>query len=828
MSTIRGRLSSIRDQKLAAAPSSLSLSSSGSYHSAQESSSSHQLAQESTHNVVVVYNTPNPVIIDHMKEITNEQQRLVEHVDTMRRRMNDIESGVDQTQFLAIQKQLSVGETVAPVTQEQPPISTSMLENLEILEHDFNSKLDDLLHEIDQLKAANNPHSHSILGSSVEQLRKQLDKLELTVRQHVKTTPSSEVDAIGALKESHTNVKEELTKVAQKVAEVAQEGRVTQESVDLLKQNIASVLDTVNESKQATQESVDLLKQNIASVLDTVNESKQATQESVESQVNKTRSDIALDISNVDTKIQSSRNDLITEWKSKVEDFNQFKTDVLFSVDALKAMVDDVHVLKASVDNVYSRINDTQASVTTLQSDVQSSAVKVHLRIDDNHANLSNRISDVQTSIAEVKALADETRFAMNDTRVAVAGVSSDVQALVADVKVSVENAHSRIDDTRVTVATLLSDIETSVDETRGTIATLSTDVHASVANVKASVDETRGTIATLSTDVHASVANVKASVDNAHYRIDDTRMTVATLLSDVQTSINEVHALVDETRLKLDQDHKIEKVESQLKSLSIEFDVLIQERSQTESYIEVIKFNVSGLQEEHEMLKCQQESLLAKIQPIREEIVGIEEKINKMKSEFSVKSEQFQQKNAIQTFEIQDVRAQLEGAKDEQCKIMKQNMNLSKLCESIENEYKSISANFKQQYDTLQKRYQQLHTIMVSNMEETERGNQSVRELIEVHTRIEKDYKDVTTSYEQQQNEYQESLKERDARLKLLEDQVKQQLDSVDSRLVTLQHSSEQGVGGVGGVNSRARLSSRLEELAQPRQITQKKASSS
>ena len=801
MSTIRGRLSSIRDQKLAAAPSSLS--SSGSYHSAQESSSSHQLAQESTHNVVVVYNTPNPVIIDHMKEITNEQQRLVEHVDTMRRRMNDIESGVDQTQFLAIQKQLSVGETVAPVTQEQPPISTSMLENLEILEHDFNSKLDDLLHEIDQLKAANNPHSHSILGSSVEQLRKQLDKLELTVRQHVKTTPSSEVDAIGALKESHTNVKEELTKVAQKVAEVAQEGRVTQESVDLLKQNIASVLDTVNESKQATQESVDLLKQNIASVLDTVNESKQATQESVESQVNKTRSDIALDISNVDTKIQSSRNDLITEWKSKVEDFNQFKTDVLFSVDALKAMVDDVHVLKASVDNVYSRINHTQASVTTLQSDVQSSAVKVHLRIDDNHANLSNRISDVQTSIAEVKALADETRFAMNDTRVAVAGVSSDVQALVADVKVSVENAHSRIDDTRVTVATLLSDIETSVDETRGTIATLSTDVY-------------------------ASVANVKASVDNAHYRIDDTRMTVATLLSDVQTSINEVHALVDETRLKLDQDHKIEKVESQLKSLSIEFDVLNQERSQTESYIEVIKFNVSGLQQEHEMLKCQQESLLAKIQPIREEIVGIEEKINKMKSEFSVKSEQFQQKNAIQTFEIQDVRAQLEGAKDEQCKIMKQNMNLSKLCESIENEYKSISANFKQQYDTLQKRYQQLHTIMVSNMEETERGNQSVRELIEVHTRIEKDYKDVTTSYEQQQNEYQESLKERDARLKLLEDQVKQQLDSVDSRLVTLQHSSEQGVGGVGGVNSRARLSSRLEELAQPRQITQKKASSS
>lgn len=154
--------------------------------------------------------------------------------------------------------------------------------------------------------------------------------------------------------------------------------------------------------------------------------------------------------------------------------------------------------------------------------------------------------------------------------------------------------------------------------------------------------------------------------------------------------------------------------------------------------------------------------------------------------------------------------------------------MNLSKLCESIENEYKSISANFKQQYDTLQKRYQQLHTIMVSNMEETERGNQSVRELIEVHTRIEKDYKDVTTSYEQQQNEYQESLKERDARLKLLEDQVKQQLDSVDSRLITLQHSSEQGVGGVGGVNSRARLSSRLEELAQPRQITQKKASSS
>ena len=271
---------------------------------------------------------------------------------------------------------------------------------------------------------------------------------------------------------------------------------------------------------------------------------------------------------------------------------------------------------------------------------------------------------------------------------------------------------------------------------------------------------------------------------------------------------------------------HEILKVEGQLVSLLTEIDVLNQERSQTESHLETMKSNVSGLQQGHETLRSEHESLLAQIQPIHQEIIGIEQQINDIKSEFSVKSDQFEQKNASQNLEIGDIRMKLQGAMSEQCKILSQNVNLSELCESLENEYKSISTNFKQQYDTLQKRYQQLHTIMVSNMEETERGNQSVRELVDVHTRIEKDYKDITNSYEQQQQEYQESLKERDSRLKLLEDQVKHQLGSVDSRLGEIQRAG----GQVGNANSsiRGRLSSRLEELSQPRQITQKKTSSS
>ena len=116
-------------------------------------------------------------------------------------------------------------------------------------------------------------------------------------------------------------------------------------------------------------------------------------------------------------------------------------------------------------------------------------------------------------------------------------------------------------------------------------------------------------------------------------------------------------------------------------------------------------------------------------------------------------------------------------------------------------------------QYETLQKRYQQLHTLLVSNMEDAERSNQSVRELIELHKKIETEYKDMVEMYDKQQTDYKNSLENRDNKLQQLESQVKEQLHTMENRITQL-HTTEPVV---------SRLS-RIDELAVPRYITPKK----
>ena len=134
-----------------------------------------------------------------------------------------------------------------------------------------------------------------------------------------------------------------------------------------------------------------------------------------------------------------------------------------------------------------------------------------------------------------------------------------------------------------------------------------------------------------------------------------------------------------------------------------------------------------------------------------------------------------------------------------------------------LDTEYKDFTQKFQTQVDALQKRYQQLHTVMLSNMEESERGNQSVQELIGLHKNMEQEYQTIMTSYDQQHEDYKSSLQEKDDRLKALESQVKEQLENVEQRIVNIQNS-----GGASGVGKPKHT--RIDELAIPRHITPKK----
>ena len=150
----------------------------------------------------------------------------------------------------------------------------------------------------------------------------------------------------------------------------------------------------------------------------------------------------------------------------------------------------------------------------------------------------------------------------------------------------------------------------------------------------------------------------------------------------------------------------------------------------------------------------------------------------------------------------------------DDQEQIRETMTKLSDMHVKLEDDYKKITDQFKTQYEKIQKRYQELHTVMVSNMEETERGNQSVRELIDLHKHMENEYKDMMANYEKQHSEYKASLEERDERLQALEVQVKEQLDGVSQKMNSLQNPASPP--------NTAR--SRIDELAQPKFITPKK----
>jgi chromosome segregation ATPase len=151
----------------------------------------------------------------------------------------------------------------------------------------------------------------------------------------------------------------------------------------------------------------------------------------------------------------------------------------------------------------------------------------------------------------------------------------------------------------------------------------------------------------------------------------------------------------------------------------------------------------------------------------------------------------------ACQRF-VADISAQVKDIKDQQQVLTSQAPGYDKKIES------------------LQKRYQQLHAIMVSNMEETERLNVNITEVIDYHKKMDQQYREAATLYENRQNEYVSALHDKDMQLKTLEADVKKQLEQMESRITTMQAPTDN--------IQNSRLSSRIEELAQPKYVTPKK----
>jgi DNA repair exonuclease SbcCD ATPase subunit len=152
----------------------------------------------------------------------------------------------------------------------------------------------------------------------------------------------------------------------------------------------------------------------------------------------------------------------------------------------------------------------------------------------------------------------------------------------------------------------------------------------------------------------------------------------------------------------------------------------------------------------------------------------------------------------------VQELETQLQQYIEQRNQMLRENENLTLIYKKLDTDYQTFIKEFKSQYDMLQKRYHQIHTIMISNMEETEKTNQTVRDLIDLHKRMEEEYKSMFMAYEKQQNEYKTSLQEKDTQLKTIES------------LLTENNTN----------TTTTKLPTRIDELAVPKHITPKKTS--
>ena len=97
-----------------------------------------RLSPPSSSSQPIVYVNPSPEF--SIRELTDEQHRVMEQMKTVTRRVDDIETNMDQTQFQALQRQLSSYHALTPPS-----------ESLEDFEREYNQKLADMHEELQGL-----------------------------------------------------------------------------------------------------------------------------------------------------------------------------------------------------------------------------------------------------------------------------------------------------------------------------------------------------------------------------------------------------------------------------------------------------------------------------------------------------------------------------------------------------------------------------------------------------------------------------------------------------------------------------------------------------
>jgi len=476
---------------------------------------------------------------------------------------------------------------------------------------------------------------------------------------------------------------------------------------------------------------------------------------------------------------------------------------------AERQWLEQFQTLRAPVEQLAQQVAELQGS----SHSVQQQLVGCEQRVLDAQTQIGTAL---ETQAEATKTLVDALQFQWDEWKAQIEASPpwDQVQRDIAAKQLLIGSLQTQLSDLSQTLNRLKDEVvykdqievaDTITDEFDSKLQHIQTALQAEVdrklqqtlATVEQQLASFRATPA--EDQVQQEVQQYRQQIQSLRSYLEEFQLQNADELKTLRTQLSTPTTNPDVTLHIEDCQKEIQRVEGRLGVLLTELEALHQENQAVQAHAAETTAVVTDLKEGHSSLRAQ-------IPPIRDDILNIEKRIDAIKTEFTSQNQSMLEK-------VVDVDAS-------QRQLVQSTEHWQDTYRLLDEQFQLIRDTFKTQYETLQKRYQELHTIMVSNMEETERGNQSVRELIELHARVEQEYKDMTQSYDQQQKEYKMSLLQRDGRLQLLEEQVKLQLDNVDHRLTCLQNQT--GDAAVG----KPTLSARLDELAQPRHITPKKLS--
>lgn len=622
------------------------------------------------------------------------------------------------------------------------------------------------------------------------------------------------------------------------------------------KSGYVTVSDFINESNKIKAQIDDSVKESVKeSAKETINESKQMIKQSMseaKTNMNNLKSEFESKIQSVGEKtshiseLEEKMSHMIKEFKEEYEllknqqntaktQFNNLVSELKSEIQKSNEMTEGSETqLRLSINTLKNHLSQKVEEIKELETRMDFINEKFDDNVNELEEKYSNLSNEVINNINPVIELSKKDLDAMRKNMETLDNTCVKSELFNTEIN----RIHKNHQDHEKLTEIFSSQIENKVHDIEALISKMEKKSNVNFENNKNTTEK-----------LYESIEELKTNMENQANSL--LKISESKLAEGISTFQHQLEEFKTDVNSKIDD--KIDKIESDqhlresIKKVKTEFNSLI------ENNIQSVKSSIDKLESEyksdHNSVKESIDNNNTTIHEIKEEnkifkkeyaaeyndqYNQIKEVQNELKSASSVWNESSHkitedvrilkeslQKESESKSEIlqklidvsKELESKINSVKSEKDKIDKRTQEMSELQQHLEEKCSIIETNFNDKYAKIGKRYNQLHTILLSNMEEFEKESQNVNEIVDLHEKIKSEYKSMMNTYDTQHEDYKKSLKEKDDKLNSLELQVKNQLEEVERRISHMNTNSEP-----------LNKPTRIDELAVPKHITHKK----